>query len=210
MRVCVYACMRVCVYAYVYVYVYMYVYVYVYVHVYVCGHVATSMYRRRKVFCIDYRVPLCIPISETGIQGEGNIRFILTCFRLPFHTQIDVMTLRNTGACKINTRPRSKDRSVIFAPAPLKFKTEKENVVIIIVRNRAVMLHADPLPGFISPTLIFWGRGFENRERAFILQKYGIIHVTHMYLYLHTYINMRCHLASCSARSACANQIKQT
>ena len=42
-------------------------------------------YRRRKMFGIDNRVLLCIPISiETGMQGVCNTDYMQNTFRLPY------------------------------------------------------------------------------------------------------------------------------
>ena len=77
-----------------YVYVYMYIYTYIHVYIHICNNPTVELsfaflcqdsdreakqintrnkhktYGRRKLFCIDYRVPLCIPVSMLGTLGH--------------------------------------------------------------------------------------------------------------------------------------------
>ena len=69
---------------------------------YICMYIYIYVYGRRKIYCIDYWVPLRIPISmlgalqhtifntdvhhssDTGIQGVCNINYMQYIFRLRY------------------------------------------------------------------------------------------------------------------------------
>ena len=55
---------------------------------------------------------------------------------------------------------------MLSSPPRPQFKVDKKAWACFL-RNRAFILHADPLPLFISSTLIFGGKGFESRSVRF-------------------------------------------
>ena len=52
-----------------------------------CSCLEARLYRRRKIFCIDHLVPLCIPIS--GVCDTLNLcRIVSACRNTSYHTTI--------------------------------------------------------------------------------------------------------------------------
>ena len=57
--------LRIYIYIYIYIHIDTYIYIYIYIHTHI--RIYIYIYRRRKILCIDYLVPLCIPISMLGM-----------------------------------------------------------------------------------------------------------------------------------------------
>ena len=85
---CIYISITIYIYIYTYIYVCIYAIIYVYIYIYIYN------IDRRKVFCIDYRVPLCIPMA--GIQGVCDTDSMQNTFRLRYHVSV-----RNLIPCDI-------------------------------------------------------------------------------------------------------------